>query len=63
MKVTSRTGEVAAAARISAALPEGMVFMPNCFPSTPVNELFDVALDPRAMTPALKACAVRLERT
>jgi formate dehydrogenase alpha subunit len=63
VKVISPTGEVTAAARFSTALPEGMVFMPNCFPSTPVNELFGIALDPQTMTPALKTCAVRLERT
>jgi len=44
VKVISPTGEVTAAARFSTALPEGMVFMPNCFPSTPVNELFGIAL-------------------
>ena len=61
VKVISSVGEVTAAARLSAALPEGIVFMPNCFPSTPVNELFEIALDPKTMTPALKACPVNLE--
>jgi formate dehydrogenase alpha subunit len=61
VKVSSPAGEVTAAARLSAALPVGVVFMPNCFPSTPINGLFDIALDPRTKTPAMKACTVKLE--
>ena len=36
--------------------------MPMSFPESPVNELYDIALDPKAKSPALKGCAVRLER-
>ena len=62
VKMTSPAGEVIAVAKITDTLPEGVVFMPVCFPPTPVNQLFDITLDPRAKTPALKACVVRLER-
>jgi predicted molibdopterin-dependent oxidoreductase YjgC len=62
VKVTSAIGEVTATVRFLDTLPEGMVFMPYSFATTPVNRLFDITLDPKAKTPALKACAVKLER-
>ena len=62
VKVISPVGEVTAVAELTDTLPEGMLFMPLSFPSTPVNQLFSIALDPRAKTPALKACAVKIER-
>ena len=62
VKVVSSVGEVTAPLRVTETLPAGMLFMPMSFPESPVNELFDIALDLRAKTPALKACAVRLER-
>jgi len=62
VKVISPAGEVTAVAKLTDRLPEGVLFMPISFPANPVNQLFGVALDPRAKTPALKACAVRLER-
>ena len=62
VKVASPAGEVTASIRIVNTLPSGMLFMPMSFPESPVNELFGMALDPRAKTPALKACAVKLER-
>jgi predicted molibdopterin-dependent oxidoreductase YjgC len=63
VRVISPVGEVAAVARLTDGVPRGVVFMPNSIPSTPVNQLFDIELDPQAKTPALKACAVKLERT
>jgi formate dehydrogenase alpha subunit len=62
VKVVSPAGEVTTTIRVTLRLPSGMLFMPISFPESPVNELFSLALDPRAKTPALKACAVRLER-
>jgi len=62
VKVISPIGEVNAVAKITDTMPEGMLFMPLSFPSTPVNQLFGITLDPRTKTPALKACAVKLER-
>jgi len=62
VKVISPAGEVTTKARVTDTLPPGMLFMPVSFPECPVNELFDITLDPRAKTPSLKACAVRLER-
>ena len=62
VRVISPAGEVTAVAKLTDTLPEGVVFMPICFPSTPVNRLFDITLDPRSKTPAIKACAIKLER-
>jgi len=62
VKLISPVGEVAAVARITDTLPEGTLFMPSSFPSAPVNQLFDIVLDPRSKAPSLKACKVRLER-
>jgi formate dehydrogenase (NADP+) alpha subunit len=62
VRITSPVGEVTAEARITDTLPAGTLFMPSSFPDTPVNQLFDIALDPRSKAPSLKACKVRLER-
>ena len=60
--VISPLSQITATARIVDTAVEGMLFMPLSFPESPVNALFDIALDPRSKTPSLKACAVRLER-
>jgi len=62
VKVISPLGEVTTVVRFTTTLPDGVIFMPNSFSSTPVNQLFDIVLDPLSKTPALKACAVKLER-
>jgi formate dehydrogenase alpha subunit len=62
VKVASRNGELTAVAKITDTLNKGMVFMPKAFPESRINGLFDIALDPRTKTPALKTCRVRLER-
>ncbi|MFC2072079.1 formate dehydrogenase subunit alpha [Chloroflexota bacterium] len=62
VRVVSPVGEVTTTVRLTETLPAGMLFMPISFQEITVNELFSIALDPRAKTPSLKACAVRLER-
>ena len=62
VKVVSPVGEVITNISIVDTLPSGILFIPMSFPESPVNELFSIALDPHAKTPALKACAVKLER-
>jgi len=62
VKVFSPVGEVTTTIRVTETLPSGMLFMPISFPESPINELFSITLDPRAKTPSLKVCAVRLER-
>jgi len=39
-----------------------MLFMPVSFPETPVNELFDIVLNPETKAPSLKACNVKIEK-
>jgi predicted molibdopterin-dependent oxidoreductase YjgC len=63
VKVISAQGELSTTARISDTLPQGLLFMPISFPDSPIYELFEVVLDHQAKAPALKSCAVRLERT
>jgi len=63
VRVVSPLGEVAARTRITDTLAQGMLFMPVSFSESPVNALFDIALDPQSKNPSLKACAVRLERS
>jgi formate dehydrogenase (NADP+) alpha subunit len=60
--VTSPVSRLTTAARIVTGLPEGMLFMPLSFPDTPVNELFDVVLDPESKAPSLKTCSVKIEK-
>ncbi len=62
VKVISAQGELLTSARISDKLPRGMLFMPISFPASPVHELFATAIDHQAKAPALKSCAVKLER-
>jgi len=63
VKITSAHGELTTQVLLSPTLSPGQVFMPVSFPESPVYELFDAALDPQTRAPALKSCAVRLERT
>jgi len=62
VKVISAIGEVTAMVKITDTLREGMLFMPVSFPETPVNELFDIVLNPETKAPSLKACSVKLEK-
>ncbi|MFH1087119.1 MAG: hypothetical protein V1737_00860, partial [Chloroflexota bacterium] len=48
------------AVKVTAALPEGVLFMPASFPESPLNQLFDVVLDPKSRSPRLKACRVKV---
>jgi formate dehydrogenase alpha subunit len=62
VKVTSPQGELLITARVSDTPPRGLLLMPMSFPDSPAYELFDTILDQRTKAPALKSCAVRLER-
>jgi formate dehydrogenase alpha subunit len=62
VKVISTAGEVATTIKITDTVRKGMVFMPLSFPDTPVNALFEIALDPETKAPSVKACGVRIER-
>lgn len=62
VKISTRTGEIVAPIRVGDDLPPGLIFLPVCFPTSPIGELFCTVLDPRVKTPALKTCAARLQR-
>jgi formate dehydrogenase alpha subunit len=62
VKITSARGELTTSARLSNTLPPGVLYMPISFPSTPVYGLFSNNIDHQAKAPALKSCAVKLER-
>jgi formate dehydrogenase alpha subunit len=62
VKVISSVGEVTTMVKITDTLREGMLFVPVSFPGTPVNELFDIVLNPETKAPSLKACSVRIEK-
>ena len=63
VRVSSENGGLSAKTVINDTLPKGMLFMPVTFPSGPIFELFSPAIDGQSKAPALKSCAVRLERT
>ena len=62
VKAISAQGELLTSARISDKLPRGMLFIPISFPASPVYELFSNIIDHRTKVPALKLCAIKLER-
>jgi formate dehydrogenase alpha subunit len=62
VSVISPVSKLTATARIIDGLPEGTLFMPVSFPETPVNELFDIVLNPETKAPSLKACSVKIEK-
>jgi formate dehydrogenase alpha subunit len=63
VKVISAQGELLTSTRVSYTLPRGLLYMPISFPASPVYELFSTIIDHQTKAPALKTCAVRLERT
>ena len=62
VKVISPHGELGRPARIDADLPRSMLFAPIASPGGDVYGLFGTVLDPQSKAPAIKSCAVRLER-
>ncbi|MDP2871704.1 MAG: formate dehydrogenase subunit alpha [Bacillota bacterium] len=62
IKVLSRRGEVVAKARVTEAVPPGVVSMTFHFAESPVNMLTNHALDPVAKIPEYKVCAVQVKR-
>jgi formate dehydrogenase alpha subunit len=62
VKVVSAQGVLLTSAKVSDTLPAGLLYMPISFPASPVYELFSTIIDQRNKAPALKLCAVKLER-
>jgi formate dehydrogenase alpha subunit len=63
VEIISEDGRLLTTARVSDSLTQGVLFMPISLPGSPVYELFSSLPDYRTKAPALKSCAVRLERT
>jgi predicted molibdopterin-dependent oxidoreductase YjgC len=62
VRVTSRRGQVIAAAKITRRSPPGTLFMTFHYAEAAANLLTINALDPIAKIPAYKVCAVRVEK-
>ncbi len=65
VRVTSRQGEVKVRAKVTGAVPEGVVHMAFHFAETPTNELISSrpeTLDPVTGTPAYKTCPVKVNK-
>jgi formate dehydrogenase alpha subunit len=65
VQVTSRQGQVRVRARVTEAVPPGVVHMAFHFAETPTNELISSkqeTLDPVTGTPAYKTCPVKISK-
>jgi formate dehydrogenase major subunit/formate dehydrogenase alpha subunit len=60
--VTSRRGEIRVAARVTAMVVPGVVFIPFHFAEGAANALTNNVLDPESAIPEFKVCAVRIRR-
>jgi len=60
VRVTSRRGEVVLRARVTTKSTVGVVFIPFHFAEAAANLLTNDALDPEALIPEFKACAVQV---
>jgi len=60
IRVTSRRGGIALAARADDGTPRGAVFIPFCFYEAAANLLTNPVLDPFGKIPEFKYCAVRV---
>jgi formate dehydrogenase major subunit/formate dehydrogenase alpha subunit len=60
--VTSRRGEIRIAARVTAMVVPGVVFIPFHFAEGAANALTNNVLDPESAIPEFKVCAVRIRR-
>jgi predicted molibdopterin-dependent oxidoreductase YjgC len=62
VRVSSRRGEIKLRAGVTDRIKENVVFIPFHFVEAAANMLTNPALDPVALIPELKVCAVRVER-
>ncbi len=63
IRVTSRRGSVAGAAKVTDVVCEKMVFLPFHFAEAPANLLTASVLDPTSETPGYKVNAVKVEKS
>lgn len=60
LTLTSRRGEVEVTARADSSVQPDQVYLPFCYAESAANLLTNEALDPDAMIPEFKFCAVRV---
>lgn len=63
VKVQSRRGEVVLRANVTEKTIPGVIFIPFHFAEAAANFLTNDALDPEALIPEFKACAVKIEKS
>src|SRR6185369_12860605 len=61
--LTSRRGEITVYAKLTEAVPAGVLFMPFHFSEGAANALTNNKLDPESHIPEFKVSAVRVRRT
>jgi len=59
--LSTRRGSVQAKARVTADVPEGLVFLPFHFSEASANKITNPVLDPACGMPEYKVCAVKME--
>lgn len=62
INVTSRRGKIEAKVKLTAIVPEGLIFGTFHFWEAAINKLTNPARDPKAKIPELKVCAVKVEK-
>jgi formate dehydrogenase major subunit len=62
IRVATRRGSIALAARQDDAIPDGVVFIPFAFAEAAANLLTNPALDPFGKIPEFKYCAAKVEK-
>ncbi len=62
VSVSSRRGSIKVKAKVTEYVGEGLVFIPFHFAESPANILTLQDTDPEAKIPALKVCAVKIEK-
>jgi formate dehydrogenase major subunit len=61
VRVTTRRGAIELKARVDAAVPAGMIFIPFCYAEAAANILTSPQLDPYGKIPEFKFCAAQIE--
>lgn len=62
VEVATRRDNITAMARVTSAIPKGVIFMPFHFEEGAANKLTNNALDPIAKIPEYKVCAARIRK-
>jgi formate dehydrogenase major subunit len=61
IRVATRRGVIELMARVDAAIPPGMIFIPFAYAEAAANVLTNPQLDPFGKIPEFKYCAARVE--